>query len=279
MPRAGTTFLYNALARHPRIFVPPRKELEYFSVNFGRGPTWYAGFFQQMPADSLAFDISPMYFLSPDAAQRITAHPAAPKVVLMVRDPAEFAVSFYKNRLATYGKFASFERFLEICDYSKDGQTLRISLHPGAIETAIERFRGLLGDRLLICNYGAMEDDALRVLIAIERFNGLPRFFDESNVDKSRVNASDQLGHAWINRLAHQKWFADAVMALVPGRLLRALRLRYQSKRRGKLLTDEEEGRYAAAARTRFERDRQYVATLFAGGDFVTGSGKRLPGT
>jgi len=277
MPRAGTTFLYNALARHPGIFVPSRKELEYFSVNFARGTDWYAGFFKQMPADSLAFDISPLYFFSPDAAQRMAAHGGGTsKVVLIVRDPAEFAVSFYKNRLATYGHFASFERFLEEYDYAKDGQTLRISLGPGAIEGSIERFRGLLGDRLLICSYEALADDVLKVLVALERFNELPSFFAESNVDKSRVNASDQLGNPWINRLAHQKWFADAVTALVPGKLLRSLRLRYQSKRRAKLLGDEEEDRYLALARSRFARDREYVERLFAAGAFVTGSGRRF---
>jgi hypothetical protein len=230
-----------------------------------------------MPADRLAFDISPMYFFSPEAAQRMTAYDGGTaKVVLVVRDPGEFAVSFYKNRLATYGHFAPFERFLDEYDYAKDGQTLRISLQPGTIEASIERFRGLLGDRLLICNYEAMADDVLPVLAAIERFNGLPRFFDDSNVDKSRVNASDQLGNPWINRLAHQKWFADAVTALVPGRLLRGLRLRYQSKRRAKLLTDDEEDRYSALARSRFERDRAYVARLFAASNFVTGSGRPL---
>ena len=37
MPRTGTTYLYHALADHPQIYVPYRKESMFFSVNFDKG--------------------------------------------------------------------------------------------------------------------------------------------------------------------------------------------------------------------------------------------------
>ena len=45
MPRAATTYLYQTLASHPDAFVPARKELEFYSINYARGNAWYESFF------------------------------------------------------------------------------------------------------------------------------------------------------------------------------------------------------------------------------------------
>jgi hypothetical protein len=277
MPRAATTFLYHTLAHHPDAFVPAKKEIEFFSFNHARGTDWYGKCFASMANGKVGFDISPMYFFAPQVAERIDAFFGdAARVVVMVRDPAEFAVSFYKNRLSTYANFPQFEDFLESFDYTKDGVTLPVHLAAGTMKRSIARFRELLGDRVLVCSYEAISRDPLPVVVAIEEFAGLSPYFTSDNLDRTRVNASDQLGGSrLINRLAHQRWFADLVTAVVPRKLVVALRHRYQTKQRSQPLLDKDtEQRYLEIAAERFAEDRAYVGDLFGAGACVLGGGQ-----
>jgi hypothetical protein len=40
MARAGTKFLYNTLQKHSGLFLPYRKEINFFHYNFHKDPDW-----------------------------------------------------------------------------------------------------------------------------------------------------------------------------------------------------------------------------------------------
>jgi len=71
MPRAGTTFLYHNLQLHPEIFVPYRKEVNYFTFDHKRGEKWYFSMFDEMTDNQIGADISPFYFMDDFAPERI----------------------------------------------------------------------------------------------------------------------------------------------------------------------------------------------------------------
>ena len=58
MPRSGPTFLYYTLQKHPSFFVPVRKEIDFFNLNYEKGREWYAKYFSSMPKEDIGFDIS-----------------------------------------------------------------------------------------------------------------------------------------------------------------------------------------------------------------------------
>ena len=39
--KGGTTSLHCLLEQHPEVFLPPVKEVHYFSLNFASGEAWY----------------------------------------------------------------------------------------------------------------------------------------------------------------------------------------------------------------------------------------------
>ena len=39
--KGGTTSLHCLLDQHPQVFLPPVKEVHYFSLNFASGEAWY----------------------------------------------------------------------------------------------------------------------------------------------------------------------------------------------------------------------------------------------
>ena len=45
MSRAGTSFMYHNLQKHPGLFLPSRKEIGYFAHHHNQGQSWYKEFY------------------------------------------------------------------------------------------------------------------------------------------------------------------------------------------------------------------------------------------
>ena len=98
--KGGTTILYDYISSHPRVVAGSQKELHYFSLFPDRGLDWYLGQFPDRPEDTLSIDASPTYFdLATSTAIPGHIKAAAPdsKVIIIVRDPIERAVSHFEH--------------------------------------------------------------------------------------------------------------------------------------------------------------------------------------
>lgn len=278
MPRASTTFLYYTLGKHPQMFVPSRKELEYFTLNQGRGAGWYENFFSDMTPEQAGFDISPMYFFGKETADRILAYFDSPRVILVLRDPAEFAVSYYKNRIASQKSVPEFDDFLTRSEYEKDGSSMEVCIAGGEVSRSIEAFKNALSDRLLLVDYRCIKSDPVRALNAIESFCGVAKYFSDDTFENIRVNASDQLNHGLVNRLMHQRWFVDLVIRLVPKKLIMKVRLWVQGgkSKDHSLLDASTEDELLNTSRDILQEDVAYYESQFPDGPFYLGSGARF---
>lgn len=94
--RAGTSSMFRYLGQHPQVRRPLRKEIDYFSANYGRPPSWYAAHFPLRVA-AQSFDCTPQYLVHPLAAGRCHALLPNAKLVVMVRDPVTRLVSQYSH--------------------------------------------------------------------------------------------------------------------------------------------------------------------------------------
>ncbi len=99
-PKCGTTALFDYLASHPGVYIPPCKEPNYFcgdlALSGARTAGDYEGLFGSAPARALTGDASAMYLYSEVAAERIMAYNASAKVIVMLRHPVEAAHSLYR---------------------------------------------------------------------------------------------------------------------------------------------------------------------------------------
>ncbi len=98
--RTGTTYLYNLLDDHPEIEMarPIKPEPKFFILDdlFGRGLDYYQSqFFSDQPGAWLKGDKSTSYIEFEKAAQRIAQTFPAAKILILVRDPIERAISNY----------------------------------------------------------------------------------------------------------------------------------------------------------------------------------------
>lgn len=93
--KAGTTTLHHWLATHPQVFVPPVKELHFFSLHHALGTSWYASHFGAALPGQLLGEITPYYLFHPMVPQRIAALLPHVRCIALLRDPVERALSHY----------------------------------------------------------------------------------------------------------------------------------------------------------------------------------------
>ncbi|MFY9915406.1 MAG: sulfotransferase domain-containing protein [Nocardioidaceae bacterium] len=111
--KAGSTWLFNALALHPDVYLASNKGLYYFDQHFDRGQSWYLDQFEAADGATAAGEISHSYLSSPEAAPRIAELNAAMRLLVCLREPVDRAFSDYLD-LVKNGQFdGTFEAALE----------------------------------------------------------------------------------------------------------------------------------------------------------------------
>ena len=99
--KGGTTTLQAMLQEHPGVFLPPAKELHFFSLHYGEGEEWYRQQFAAMQPGQRCGEITPYYLFHPEAPARIQRLLPAVRLIVLLRDPVERCLSglFHSRRL------------------------------------------------------------------------------------------------------------------------------------------------------------------------------------
>lgn len=98
--KCGTSTLAAQLGAQDGLFMTEPKEPNYFSDDdvFARGPDWYAGLFAGAAPGDLTGEASTHYTKRPEhplALDRLAAAVPAPRIIYLIRDPVQRAVSHY----------------------------------------------------------------------------------------------------------------------------------------------------------------------------------------
>jgi len=109
--KAGTTSLYDHLIQHPSISRSISKEIHYFdSPNYDRGPSWYLSHFHRKRKVTDHFkSTGRLSYMSGEASPYYLAHPSSParahrfnpdfKLIVMLRNPIDRALSHYNHQV------------------------------------------------------------------------------------------------------------------------------------------------------------------------------------
>ena len=100
--KSGSSSLYHYLRQHPGLLPSFNKEVSYFDGgidpnidNYDKGIAWYRSYFPFSDDSKLAFEATPLYLWHPLAPARI--HDTLPdiKLIAVLRNPTERAISNY----------------------------------------------------------------------------------------------------------------------------------------------------------------------------------------
>jgi hypothetical protein len=103
--KSGTTSLFSYLRQHPQLVPSCIKEVHYFDGginpkidNYERGLGWYRSHFplrSRLDLRSKVFEATPLYLFNPWAPERIFSVLPDVKIIVILRNPTERAISHY----------------------------------------------------------------------------------------------------------------------------------------------------------------------------------------
>jgi hypothetical protein len=103
--RCGSTALFRYLLHHPAVSGYFRKEARYFDRNYQRGPAWYRAHFplagfatyvrRRYGCEPAIGEATPNYLFHPHAARRMHEFNPDMRLVALLRDPVDRAISNY----------------------------------------------------------------------------------------------------------------------------------------------------------------------------------------
>lgn len=100
--KGGSTSLFRFLADHPKVVPALKKEVHYFDERFHNPSGWYKAFFAGAGPGMITGEGTPDYFYLPDTPEKISklyGNENPIKIVLVLRNPVERAISHYKMLL------------------------------------------------------------------------------------------------------------------------------------------------------------------------------------
>ena len=189
--KAGTTWLADAFRDHPDVYVPPEKEVGYFNafmiedpslpnLNYNKPLSWYHDFYRTAKDGQLRGDFTPGYMRYAGAAERLHDYNSAAKIIIMLRDPLERALSellFWQQR-----GIVSCKRFEDVVE--KFPHILEGSLYCAQTRPFLKVFGG---ENVHFVVFDELRRDAKSVYEEAARFLGVCTFVTESVLGRSNT--------------------------------------------------------------------------------------------
>ncbi|MGL5134546.1 MAG: tetratricopeptide repeat protein [Planktothrix sp.] len=113
--KGGTTSLNYYLSEHPNIMSSMIKEMPFWSNQVDRGLEWYFSHFPPIPPNyhCLVGEATPINFNSPEVAENLVKFFPNVKLILLLRNPIDRAVSHYYHWLSLKWELSSFEEAIQ----------------------------------------------------------------------------------------------------------------------------------------------------------------------
>jgi len=152
-PKAGTTSLYSYLRQHPKIYMSPKKEPEYFHKNRPnitspipvKNTKEYLSLFNNVKDETAIGEASAGYLLDPESHALIHEQIPDARIIISLRDPVERAYSQHLNRKNLGIEELSFSdairRDVELMERGKyTGATIKGSYYSKALKRYFDTF-------------------------------------------------------------------------------------------------------------------------------------------
>ena len=172
--KAGTTSIHQLLKQHKSVYLPRKKELEYFfnTPEFTKGESYYHSYFQDAREDQIKGEASPGYIAHPESAKRIFDYNPKIKLILTIRNPIDRAYSQYWHKRRNLKVSESFDFLISrdldhhLYEQGSNGLFSR-GLYIEYIEQYLEYFSR---DQLLILDFDELKASPSRFFKRITDF-------------------------------------------------------------------------------------------------------------
>jgi hypothetical protein len=198
--KAGTSSLYEYLTRHPAVARASTKEVHFFDLAYWRGLGWYRRHFptetqtrrlrSETGLEPVICEATPYYLFHPQVPYRVRGSLGRAKLIVLLRDPVERAISHYQHSVAMGVEDLPLEDAIEREQERLAGEAERLAADPCATSLP-HRYqsylsRGIYADQiavwlslfpreqLLILSSHDLFGDPAATVTRVHEFLGLP---------------------------------------------------------------------------------------------------------
>ena len=182
--KGGTRALLEFLKIHPKIKACP-VEVHFFdnSKTYQLGLDWYRQKMPKSQADDITIEKSPAYFVTDEVPERVYQMSRTVKLIVIVRDPTERAISDYVQVLfKNHGILPPFEKFIT---KGKAEDVLRTSTSTVQIGMYVEHLKRWLEyfplSQLHFVSGEELTSNPAKELQAVEKFLNIEPFIKEEH--------------------------------------------------------------------------------------------------
>jgi Sulfotransferase domain len=162
--KAGTSSLYEYLTGHPAVARASTKEVHFFDLAYWRGLGWYRRHFptetqtrrlrSETGLEPVICEATPYYLFHPQVPYRVRGSLGRVKLIVLLRDPVERAISHYQHSVAMGAEDLSLEEAIEREPERLAGEAERLAADPRATSRP-HRYqsylsRGVYADQLAV---------------------------------------------------------------------------------------------------------------------------------
>jgi hypothetical protein len=221
-PKCGTTALYEALRRHPQIYMPDGKEPWFFAPELHvrtpprpegtpRTLEEYLSLFLAATPEQCVGEATAHYLWSHEAASRIAAVQPHARIIAILREPASFLRSLHLQFVQSYVETeGDLRRAIELEDDRRHGrsvprhtywpQALMYSEHVRYVEQ-LRRYRACFApEQMLVLIYDDFRSDGDGTVREVLRFLELD---DTGTIELARANPSVRARSQQLHELVH----------------------------------------------------------------------------
>ncbi|WP_424930551.1 sulfotransferase family protein [Amaricoccus tamworthensis] len=202
-PRAGSTWIFEALRAHPQVFVPIAKYVKYyFDEQFHRGQAWYESHFDQAgPKHAAVGEVTTGYLYSESALRRIADDIPNAKILVSVRNPVERDWSAYLHMKRNANNAGSFAEEM-------NGQYRFISEYGRYDHYLPKVFELFPRGNVNVMFYDDLKADPKAFLRSLYGFLGVDPMFDYAEVDRPKYVAREARSPAMAKITKDLAWAA-----------------------------------------------------------------------
>ena len=176
--KSGTSWVARVLASHTSISVPA-KEVHFFDQYWDRGQDWYRDRFRSQPG-TLVGEFTPKYMYLPECCNRIADTCPGVRLVCILRNPVDRAISSYRMMRQRLGESRSFAECLAATPDLTDRGRYFEQLQP--------YFSTFGEDRLLVLLFEEVAAEPSRLASQLGSFLGVDPAGFVLNQDRSPSN-------------------------------------------------------------------------------------------
>jgi len=195
-PKSGTSWLYYCLKEHPQIFLPDKKEIDFFNKkkpyyarnniwNYLNGCDWYENFFKDCPTNKIKGEFSVNYLSDPGTPELISRHFPEAKIIMILRNPIDRLYSHYSYAKAKNKTNQTFEKFI-----NTKKKIVEIGFYFTHITNYLKYFNK---DRILILLYNDLKKSPKEFIARVYSFLGVDDKFIPDNLNKKINTTSSKI--------------------------------------------------------------------------------------